>query len=161
MYRTVFTPWRVLRRATIGLAVLTVAGLIPAHAQQPSSACGLLQVAEIESAIGGKARTKLSGSSQDVQNMSLDECSVEISVPGHDGIHRVGINIVTKLPMDGADAIRIRNTGTAREQQWKVPGARLEQKTVALRSVSCLAGPMQAAIQSAAFPGGRDTSRWT
>jgi hypothetical protein len=32
--------------------------------------------------------------------------------------------------MDGADAIRIRNTGTAREQQWKVPGARLEQKTV-------------------------------
>ena len=32
--------------------------------------------------------------------------------------------------MDGAQAIKIRNAGQAREQQWKVAGARLEQAAV-------------------------------
>ena len=74
--------------------------------------------------------TKFSGSSQNVQDMVLDECSVEISGPGQNGIRRVGISIVKNLPMDGGEAIRTRNAGTAREPQWKVKGARLEEKTV-------------------------------
>jgi hypothetical protein len=37
---------------------------------------------------------------------------------------------VTDIGMDGRQAITIRNTGQAREKQWTVPGAKLEQATV-------------------------------
>jgi hypothetical protein len=60
--------------------------------------------------------------------MTLDECSVVLSEPG--SVHPVHIRIVTNLPMDGAQAIKIRNAGQAREPQWKGAGARLEQATV-------------------------------
>jgi hypothetical protein len=102
-------------------------------------ACTLLQVGEIESALGGKASTKLSGDSQTVPGMALDTCFVEIAVPRQDGISRVSINIVKDLPMDGGEAIRARNGGTAREQQWKSTGARLEEKTVG-NAICILAG---------------------
>jgi hypothetical protein len=126
----VFASTGYLDRTMTGLAVLIVLVVTPTHAQQPSLACTLLQVVEIESALGGKASTKLSGFSQNVQGMALDECSVEISGPGQNGIRRVGISIVKNLPMDGGEAIRTRNAGTAREPQWKGTGARLEEKTV-------------------------------
>lgn len=130
MDRPVFAPLRLLGRAMTGLAVLSVASLTPAHAQQASSACKLLQVAEVESALGGKASTKPSGESQNTPDMDLDVCSVTISEPGQHVFHGVSIIVVKKLPMDGGEAIRTRNAGTAREPQWKVAGARLEQKTV-------------------------------
>jgi|GEM_PF-1802838 len=128
MYRTILAHLGLSRSATIALAALASASL--AHAQPPSAACKLLQITEIESALGAKALTKLSGSSQSVPGMTLDECSVEIPGPSQHGIHLVSIRIVSDLPMDADQAIRMRNGGTAREDQWKRPGARLEQKTV-------------------------------
>ncbi len=131
MYRTMFAPFGSSRPATIALAVLVGASLAQAaHAQQPSAACKLLQIAEIESALGAKASTTLSGSSQSVPGMTLDECGVEIPGPSRNGIHLVSIRIVSDLPLDAGEAIRMRNGGTAREPQWKDTGARLEQKTV-------------------------------
>ena len=50
--------------------------------------------------------------------------------PNRSFVHPVAITVVTNLPMDGQDGIVGRNTGTARETQWKVAGAKLEQKTV-------------------------------
>jgi hypothetical protein len=108
--------------------VLTAATIGPLTAQQASSACRLLQVAELEAAIGGKASTKPSGSQQTVPGMTLDECSVVLS--GSGPTHPVSIRIVTNLSMDGAQAIKFRNAGQARESQWKTAGARLEQATV-------------------------------
>ncbi len=109
--------------------VFSVTALALAHSYQQPSACRLLQVAEIESAVGGKALTQPTGSRQSVPGMDLDVCSVEISGSSR-GIHRVDINIVTNLQMDAAMALRVRNAGTAREDQWKVSGARLSQETV-------------------------------
>jgi hypothetical protein len=112
------------------LAVLVVPVLVtPAQAQQPSAACKLLQISEIESAMGGKASTKPSGEAANV-GMVLDTCSVEVAVPGQTGVRKVTINIVKDTPMDAGELLRARNGGTAREQQWKGTGARLEQKTV-------------------------------
>lgn len=129
MYRTIFA--RVSSRsATIALAALVVASPTLSHAQQPSAACKLLQIAEIESAVGAKASTKLSGSIQSVPGMTLDECGVEIPEPSRKGVHVVSIRIVKDIPLDAGEAIRMRNAGTAREPQWKGTGARLEQKTV-------------------------------
>ena len=110
------------------LALLFAAAVGSLSAQQTSSACGVLQVAELEAAIGGKVSTKPSGSSQAVGGMTLDECSLVLSGSGQK--HPISIQIVTKLSMDGAQAITIRNTGTAREAQWKGAGARLEQAKV-------------------------------
>jgi hypothetical protein len=110
------------------LALLTVVTIGSTQAQQASSACGLLQVAELEAAIGAKASTKPSGSRQTVPGMTLDECSMVLSGAGQ--THPVGIHIVSDLGMDGTQAIKIRNTGKARQQQWKTSGARLEQATV-------------------------------
>jgi hypothetical protein len=98
-------------------------------AQQASAACGLLQVTELEAAIGGKAQGKPTGAKQSVPGMTLDQCSVVLSGPGG-ATHPVDINIVTHLGMNGAQALMIRNRGTASEPQWKVTGARLEQTTV-------------------------------
>jgi hypothetical protein len=113
------------------LAVLFVVVLVlvaPAHAQ-PSVACTLLQVGEIETALGGKASTKLSGERQNVPGMAIDTCSVELGV-GQNGVRKATINIVKDLPMDAGELLRARNGGTAREGQWKGAGVRFEQKTV-------------------------------
>jgi hypothetical protein len=112
------------------LAVLVVLVLVtPAHAQQPSAACKLLQIGEIESAMGRKASTQLAGGSQNAGGMVLDTCSVELGV-GQNGVRKVSINIYKDTPLDAGELLRNRNAGTAREGQWKETGARLEQKTV-------------------------------
>ena len=128
MHRAAFASVGGLRQTSAGLAVLTAATIGPLRAQQASSACRLLQVAELEAAIGGKASTKPSGSKQTIPGMTLDECSVVLS--GSGPVHPVSIRIVTDISMDGAQAITIRNAAQARETQWKVAGARLEQATV-------------------------------
>jgi hypothetical protein len=85
--------------------------------------------------------------------MTLDECSVVLS--GSGPYHPVSIRIVTNLSMDGAQAIKMRNAGQAREQQWKVAGARLEQATVG--SAHCiLAGrPNVASHTTCTIPRGK------
>jgi hypothetical protein len=121
------------------LVVLVVLVLVTsAHAQQPSAACKLLQIGEIESAMGGKASTKPSGEIANV-GMVLDTCSVELAVPGQTGVRKVTITIVKDTPMDAGELLRARNGGTAREQQWKGTGARLEQKSVG-NAICILAG---------------------
>ena len=116
-------------RSALSSLLVAVAFLIPAplSGQQASSACGLLQVGELEAAIGGKASTKPAGSVQVVPGMTLDECRFVLSGPE---THPVAIRVVSKLGMDGGQAITIRNMGTVREAQWKVTGARLEQAKV-------------------------------
>jgi hypothetical protein len=96
----------------------------PGHAQQLSSACTLLQVADIEAALGGKASRQPVGASQG----SMDTCAVEM--PGKNGVRVVSTIVAKDLPMDAGELLRTRNAGRAREQQWKVTGARLEQQTV-------------------------------
>ena len=125
MPRATFASFDLLRLTIAGLAVLVAATVGALHAQQPSSSCGLLQVAELEAAIGGKVSTKPSGFKQAVPGMTLDECSLVISGSGQ--THPVSIRIVTNIGMDGTQAITIRNAGQAREQQWKTAGAKLEQ----------------------------------
>ena len=112
--------------ATVGCALIA-ATTGPVHAQQASTACRLLQVAELEAAIGGKASGPPTGSKTAVPGMTLDDCSVGLSGAQ---LHSVSVRIITNLGMDGAQAIVIQNTGTAREQQWQTAGARLEQATV-------------------------------
>lgn len=85
--------------------------------------------------------------------MTLDECSVVLS--GSGPVHPVSIRILTNLPMDGAEAIKIRNAGQAREPQWKVAGARLEQATVG-RALCILAGrPNVASHTTCSIPRGK------
>ena len=128
-----------LRLMTTGLVLLTVTSITPASATQQSAACTLLQVAEIESAIGGKSSKPPSGEKASAPGLELDTCTVEIPSPTRSTVHVVVINVVSGLPMDGGEAIRVRNGGTAREEQWKVPGARLAQETVGT-TVCILAG---------------------
>ncbi|HRC42583.1 MAG TPA: hypothetical protein PLT27_00910 [Nitrospira sp.] len=133
--------------------MLTAATIGPLNAQQPSFACRLLQVAELEAAIGGKASTKPSGSQQAVPGMTLDECSMVLS--GSGPTHPVSIRIVTNLSMDGAQAIKSRNAGEASEPQWKVAGARLEQATVG-SALCILAGrPQVASHTTCSIPRGK------
>ena len=137
MHRAPSASFRRLRQTGAGLAVLSAITIGPLGAQQASSACRLLEVAELEAAIGGKAEAKPSGSQQAVPGMTLDECSVVLSGSGQ--THPVSIRIVTNLSMDGAQAITFRNAGEARESQWKTAGARLEQATVG-KALCILAG---------------------
>ena len=155
MYRTIFAAFGSARPATIALAALVVATHAPAHAQQAPAACKLLQIAEIESALGGKASTKLSGSKQSVPGMTLDECGVEVPEPGRKGVHVVSIRIVTDLPLDAGEAIRMRNGGTAREPQWKDTGARLEQKAVGGASCIMSGRPNVAGHSTCSIPRGK------
>jgi hypothetical protein len=120
VYRSALSP-----SLLVAIALFTS---VPLRSQETSSACGLLQVGELEAALGGKASTKPAGFVQAVPGMTLDQCSVVLSASGT--TLPVDIRIASKLGMDGAQAITIRNTGTARETQWKVAGARLEQATV-------------------------------
>jgi hypothetical protein len=136
-----------------GLAVLTAATIGPLNAQQASSACRLLQVAELEATIGGKASTKPSGAQQTMPGMTLDECSMVLSGSGPP--HPISIRIVTNLTMDGAQAIKSRNAGQARQPQWKVAGARLEQATVG-SALCILAGrPHVASHTTCSIPRGK------
>jgi len=121
-----------LRCTHAALALLIVQTISSAQAQQAKSACTLLQVSELETAIGAKASAKPSekpsGSKQSVPGMTLDECSLVLK--SATATHPVRVQIVSDLGMDGAQALKIRNAGQAREQQWKVAGARLEQATI-------------------------------
>ncbi len=112
------------------LATLSLLSLSPASAQQASSACKLLQGSEIEMALGRKLAAPPVGEAQNVPGMAVDVCTVQLSGPTHPSIRTVTIAIVKDLPMDGLTAIQVRNQGTAREAQWKVTGAHLEQKTI-------------------------------
>ena len=130
MYRSVFASMGYLHRAMTGFAVLVFLVTTPAHALEPSVvACKLLQPAEIESALGGKAVTKFSGWAVN-EPRAYDHCSVEIARPGMAGTLGVTILIVKNLPMDGGDFIRMSNAAAARQGQWKVKGAQFEEKTV-------------------------------
>ena len=124
-------------RTGAGLALLFAATVTPARAEESGSACGLLQVAELEEAIGGKAEKPPSGSVQSVPGMTLDECSVVLKGTGQP--HPVSLRVVSDLGLDGAVAIKARNTGQASEKQWKTEGARLEQATVG-SAICILAG---------------------
>src|SRR5258705_13122230 len=87
--------------------------------------------------------------------MGLDTCSVEIKVPGKAGNRTVGILIVKNLPMDGAEGVRIRNMASARESQWKMPGARLEEKTIGDAHCAIYGRPNIAAHSACTIPRGK------
>ena len=144
-----------MRRAALmtGLAATIILVVTPAHSQKPSAACKLLEVAEIESALGGKAAKGPSGASD--PSMALDTCSVEIKVPGKGGNRTVGILIVKNLSMDGAEAVRIRNGARARESQWKVPGARLEERTIGDAICAIYGRPNIASHSTCTIPRGK------
>jgi hypothetical protein len=144
VYRSALSP-----SLLVAVALFTS---VPLRGQQASSACRLLQVGELEAAIGGKASTKPAGSVQSVPGMTLDECSVVLS--GSATTHPVAILIVSNLGMDGAQAITIRNAGTASEAQWKVAGAKLEQAKVG-SAICILAGrPSVASHSTCSVPRG-------
>lgn len=140
-------------RAAAGFALLTAMAVAPTRAQEAGSACGLLRVAELEEAIGGKASEPPSGGKEAVPGMSLDVCSVVLEGTGDP--HPVSIRIVSDLGMDGAAAIKARNTGQASEPQWKTEGARLEQATVGT-ALCILAGrPNVASHTTCSVPRGK------
>jgi hypothetical protein len=130
-----------------GLAVLVFLVITPAHAQEPLS-CKLLQPSEIESALGGKAATKFSGFTYNLQDIAMDDCKVEIAMPGQGGRLQVTIHIVKNLPMDGGDFIRRRNGNAARQEQWKMKGAQFEEKTLG-KAIYYMSGRPNVAAHSA------------
>ena len=135
------------------LTLLAAALVAPLGAQSESSACQLLQVSELEAALGGKVSAQPEGDKQSVPGMTVDECS--LTLRGSNQVHPVKIVVVSDLSMEGAEAIRIRNAGTAREQQWKVAGARLEQATVG-SAICILAGrPSVASSSTCSIPRGK------
>jgi hypothetical protein len=129
--------------AIIGLAFL-LAESSAVVAAGPGS-CDLVTVAELEAALGVKAKGKPAGTKQAVPGMSLDECSVVLAGPGR--THPVSVRVVGNLGMNGEQAISMRNAGTAREKQWTVPGAKLEQATVG-KAICILSGRPNVASQS-------------
>ncbi len=151
------TPVRlgILAGGLAGLALLTALPSGAEQAQQSGSACRLLQVTELETALKGKASTKPSGSRQSVPGaMTLDECSVVLDGPGPRDKTPVSLRIVTDLRMDGAQAVQARNRGQASESQWKTAGARLEQGTVG-SAICILAGrPNVASHTTCSIPRG-------
>jgi hypothetical protein len=128
MHGIVLSSFRCRLWLATAVWILTGAGAGPLYAQQASSACRLLQVAELEAAIGGKAESAPTGTRQAVPGMALDECSVVLSGSGEK--HPVSVRVVTNIGMDGAQAVKIRNMGAASEAQWKTAGAKLDQATV-------------------------------
>jgi hypothetical protein len=134
------------------VALLIAQTIGSAQAQQGMSACTLLQVSEVETAIGAKVSTQPSGSKQSIPGMTLDVCSLVLKSPA--STHPVQIQIVSSLGMDGAQALDIRNRALAREQQWKVAGARLEQATIGT-ALCILAGrPSVASHTTCSIPRG-------
>ena len=124
---------------------------------QAQVTCKLLQPGELESvlkswALGGKA-TKFSGTTYNAGGTAYDLCTSEIVRPGKGNL-QIKVVIVSNLPMDGGEAIRTRNAELAREGQWKVKGARFEQKTVG-KAMCTLAGrPRVSASSVCAIPRG-------
>jgi hypothetical protein len=116
MHRAAFSSFSHLRPMGAAVVILATVADGQLHAEEASSACRLLQVSELEAAIGGKASSKPSGTKQAVPGMSLGECSVVLTGSGL--THPVSIRIVTNIGMDGAQAVRIRNMGQASEPQW-------------------------------------------
>lgn len=128
---------RLLFALYAGAAMLSCDVSASLHAQEPSLSCGLLQVGELEAAIGGKAKDKPSGARSAAPGMTIDNCSVVLV--GSAVTYPTDVRIVSGLGMDGARALTVRNTAAAREEQWKVPGAKLEQATVG-KAVCILSG---------------------
>jgi outer membrane translocation and assembly module TamA len=137
-----------------GLAAISILLAAPAHAQKPAASCKLLPVAEIEAALGAKAPKGPSGDVQSVPGMSLDVCSVEVPRQPKVGMHVVRVSIVQGLSADGDTLIRTRNAGEAREKQWTVAGARLEQKTIGKAQCILAARPGIPGHTSCAMPRG-------
>ena len=121
----------------IGLVLLSCLVHAPLAAQQAPVSCGLLQVAELESAIGGKAADAPKGSRETAAGMTIDDCAVVLSAEGV--THPVDVRLVLHVGMDGAQAIAFRNQAAATEPQWKTQGARLEQVTIG-KAVCILTG---------------------
>ena len=116
----------------VAIALFTPASL---RGQQASSACRLLQVGELEAALGGKVSTKPAGIVPTVPGMTLDQCSLVLS--GSATTLPVAIRIVSKLGMDGAQAITIRNTGTPPARpSGRSPGQGWSKRRWAMRFVS-------------------------
>jgi hypothetical protein len=106
---------------------------VSAPSARAQVACKLLQPAEVEAALkewaaGGKA-TPFTGATETSGGTVFDICRSDIVRPGRGNLQIV-VNVVKNLPMSGDDAIRTRNAATAREKQWKVAGARFEEKMV-------------------------------
>jgi hypothetical protein len=134
-----------------GLAVLVFLLVTPARAQV---ACKLLQPAELESALkewasGGKA-AQFSGSTANSGGIVLDSCRSEIVRPR--GNLQVTVAIIKNHPMDGGDAIRARYAALAREDQWKMKGARFEQKKVGEATCILYGRPAVPAHSACAIP---------
>lgn len=113
----------------------------------------MLQVAELEAAVGGTVSTKPSGTVQTIPGMTLDQCDLVLSSKGK--VNPVSIRVVTNLGMDGAQAITMRNRGTASEKQWTVAGARLEQDKVGTAICILTGRPSVASNTVCAVPRGK------
>jgi hypothetical protein len=136
-------------------AVIVLLHVSAAHAQV---ACKLLQKAELESALaewamGGKA-TELSGATDDSSGIVYDTCHSEIVRPGHGNL-QVTIVLAKSLPMEAVDLLRNRNAGSAREGQWKVAGARFEEKTIGKAMCTLSGRPNVAAHSVCSIPRGK------
>jgi hypothetical protein len=137
------------------LILLLLSPLVPQA--QAQVACKLLQPAELESvlkdwALAGKA-TKFSGTTYNAGSTAYDLCTSEIVRPGKGNL-QIKVVIVNNLSMDGAEAIRTRNAELAREGQWKVQGARFEQK-MAGKAMCTLSGrPKSVSSSVCAIPRG-------
>ena len=59
------------------------------------------------------------------------------------------------LPMDAGEALQAMRMGRARETQWKVPGARLEQKTVGSAMCEVYGRPSVAGHSTCSIPRGK------
>jgi hypothetical protein len=97
------SPWTKIWQATVVLFALT-----SVHAQEPSVACKLLQTAEIESALGGKA-AKFSGSSAGDTHFCR----------GQVGSLKVLIRVANRLG-DSGGVKEQKGIEIARAQGWKV-----------------------------------------
>src|SRR5262245_11627958 len=107
------------------MAIVAIAGLVlvagPTHAQGTSSACKLLQPAEIESALkewasGGKAGGS-TGESANSGGITMETCHSEIV--RSNGNLVVNVIVVKNHPMNGDDFIKMRNEAASREGRWK------------------------------------------
>lgn len=144
-----------VRWTMAGFGVLVLLATPSLHAQV---SCRLLQPAELESALkewaaGGKA-TPFVGSTDSSSGIAFDTCRSEIVRPGLGNL-QITVAIVKNLPMSGADAIRTRNTGLAREGQWKVKGAQFEEKAVGQATCTRYGRPGVPAHAVCAVPGAK------
>src|SRR5262245_49824830 len=101
-------------RSQTWLAMFVFLFATAAHAQV---ACKLLQPAELESTLkewasGGKAK-EFAGSTYADGSTSMDTCTSEIVRPNGNLV--VTVVVIKNYPMDGADAIRTRDTALGRE----------------------------------------------